>query len=137
VRTDYLREHPDTVRRLIAGSVESNKQINADPAKAKKVVNAALERLTGKPLKPEVLDRAFAQIRSTDDPIASSLATSAEHAFATGLVKKADLTGIYDLDLLRKVLGRDVDDAGLGATTTKPTATAPSAPTALSRGAQR
>ena len=137
VRTDYLREHPDTVRRLIEGSVESNKQINADPAKAKTVVNAALERLTGKPLKPEVLDRAFAQIRSTDDPIASSLATSAQHAFATGLVKKADLTGIYELDLLREVLGRDVDDAGLGAPTTKPTATAPSAPTALSRGAQR
>ena len=137
VRTDFLREHPDTVRRLVAGSVESNRQINADPAKAKKVVNAALDQLTGKPLKPEILDRAFAQIRPTDDPVASSLATSAQHAFATGLVKEADLTGIYELDLLREVLGRDVDDAGLGAPDAQPTATAPSAPTALSRGAQR
>ncbi len=79
------------------------------------MVNAALDRLTGEPLSPEVLDRAFAQIRPTDDPIASSLATSAQHAFDAGLVKPADLKGIYDLALLREVLGRDIDDAGLGA----------------------
>ena len=127
VRTDYLREHPETVRRLVAGSVEANRQINADQAKAKRVVNAALDRLTGKPLSPAVLDRAFAQIRSTDDPIATSLATSAQHAFATGLVKEADLTGIYELDLLREVLGREVDDAGLGAPSAPPTPTAPGA----------
>jgi NitT/TauT family transport system substrate-binding protein len=61
-----------------------------------------------------VLDRAWQNITATDDPVASSLATSAEHAFATGLVDEADLTGIYDLSLLREVTGTDVDDAGLG-----------------------
>lgn len=115
VRTDYLRQHPETVRRLVAGSVEANRQLNAEPERAKQVVNAALNTLTGAPLPAPVLDGAFAQIRSTDDPIASSLASSAEHAFDTGLVKQADLTGIYDLGLLREVLGRDIDDAGLGA----------------------
>ena len=115
VRTDYLTQHPDTVRKLIAASVESNREINADPARAKTVVNDKLRKLTGKALSPAVLDRAFAQIRSTDDPIASSLRTSAEHAFATGLVKQADLKGIYDLRLLREVLGKNIDDAGLGA----------------------
>ena len=114
VRTQYLRDHPETVRKLIAGSVEANRQITADPARAKTVVNAALAKLTGKPLKPAILDRAFAGIRSTDDPIAKSLATSAEHAFGTGLVERADLTGIYDLRLLAEVLGKPVDDAGLG-----------------------
>ncbi|MCW2614438.1 MAG: hypothetical protein JWN08_1432 [Frankiales bacterium] len=116
VRTDYLHDHPETVRKLVAASVESNRQIAADPEKARAVVNAALAELTGKPLKPEILERAFAGIRSTDDPIASSLATSAQHAFGTGLVEEADLRGIYDLRLLREVLGKDVDDAGLGTT---------------------
>lgn len=116
VRTDYLREHPQTVKALIEGSVEANRQINADPARAKAVVNAALDELTGKPLPPAVLGRAFSAITSTDDPVASSLATSAEHAFGTGLVKEADLRGIYDLALLREVLGKPVDDAGLGGT---------------------
>ena len=115
VRTDYLREHPETVRRLVEGSVESNRRITADPEATKQVLNDALAGLTGKPLAPAVLDRAFAQIRVTDDPIASSLATSAQHAFDTGLVQPADLTGIYDLSLLREVLGTDVDDAQLGA----------------------
>ena len=115
VRTDYLRAHPETVRRLVAGSVEANRQIDADPGNAKRVLNAALDTLTGEPLAPLVLDRAFGQLRPTDDPIATSLATSAQHAFDTGLVKQADLSGIYDLGLLREVLGRDIDDAGLGA----------------------
>lgn len=115
VRTDYLRDHPETVRQLVEGSVESNRQIGADPEAAQQVVGDALAELTGKPLAPEVLDRAFAQIRTTDDPLAGSLATSAQHAVGTGLVAPADLTGIYDLSLLREVLGRDVDDARLGA----------------------
>ena len=114
VRTDYLREHPQTVRELVEGSVAANAAIAADPEAAREVVGSALAELTGKPLPPPVLERAFAGIRSTDDPVASSLATSAEHAFATGLVEEADLTGIYDLTLLREVLDTDVDDAGLG-----------------------
>jgi NitT/TauT family transport system substrate-binding protein len=116
VRTEYLRDHPQTVKALIEGSVEANRQIAADPERAQQVVGAALGELTGKPLPPPVLDRAWAGITPTDDPIATSLATSAEHAFATGLVEQADLRGIYDLTLLREVLGTSVDDADLGAT---------------------
>jgi len=115
VRTDYLREHPQTVRALIEGSVEANRQIATDPDGAKQVVGTALGELTGTPLPPAVLDRAWAGIHPTDDPVATSLATSAEHAFATGLVERADLRGIYDLTLLREVLGTPVDDADLGA----------------------
>ena len=116
VRTEYLREHPQTVKQLVEGSVEANRQIAADPEAAKQVVGTALAGLTGKPLPPPVLDRAWAGIEPTDDPIASSLATSAQHAFGTGLVEEADLRGIYDLTLLREVLGTSVDDADLGAT---------------------
>jgi NitT/TauT family transport system substrate-binding protein len=79
-------------------------------------VNDALAKLTGKPLAAAVLERSFAGIEITDDPVAGSLAVSAQHAFDTGLVKKTDLTGIYDLTILREVLGRPVDDAHLGAT---------------------
>ena len=114
VRTEYLRDHPQTVKSLIEGSVAANQAIADDPGKAQAVVGEALAELTGKALPPPVLERAFANIESTDDPVAASLATSAEHAFATGLVDEADLTGIYDLTLLREVLGEPVDDAELG-----------------------
>ena len=115
VRKQYLDEHPQTVQALIEGSVEANARIAEDPAAAKQVINTALGELTGKPLGEATLDRALAELELTNDPVAASLKTSAEHAFGTGLVEEADLTGIYDLTLLRKVLGEDVDDAGLGA----------------------
>jgi NitT/TauT family transport system substrate-binding protein len=114
VRTEYLRKYPGTVRALLRGEIDANKQITADPIKAQSVVNAQLKALTGKALKPATITRAFSEITVTEDPIASSLKTSATNAFATGLVKKADLKGIYDLRLLDELLGRTVDDAGLG-----------------------
>jgi NitT/TauT family transport system substrate-binding protein len=114
VNKKFLTQHPETIKALIEAQVESDKQIKADPAKAQTTVNAALKELTGKALKPDVIARAFAQITVTEDPLASTLKLSAEHAFATGLVKKGDLKGIYDLTLLDQVLGTTVDDAGLG-----------------------
>ena len=114
VRTDFLRDHPQSVEALLRGQVEAEAQIAADPERAKRVVNAELEELTGKALQPATIDRAFSRIEVTSDPVASSLRRSAEDAVATGLVEEADLTGIYDLTLLEAVLGRDVEDAGLG-----------------------
>lgn len=115
VRTQFLRDHPQTVEALLRGQLEADRQIAADPEGAKTVINAQLLELTGKALKPATIDRAFAAIEVTTDPLASSLRDSAENAVATGLVPEADLRGIYDLTLLSKVLGRDVEDAGLGA----------------------
>ncbi|MFE1785072.1 sulfate ABC transporter substrate-binding protein, partial [Streptomyces sp. NPDC059506] len=61
----------------------------------------------------------FAAVETTDDPLAATLRQQADHAVRAGLLEKADLTGIYDLRLLNKVLraeGRpEVDSAGLGA----------------------
>ena len=114
VRTEFLQKYPGSVRALIKAQIEADKQIAADPVKAKTIVNEQLKELTGKALKPETIDRAFAQITITEDPIAASLKQSAANAVATGLVKEADLKGIYDLTLLEELLGRDVDDAGLG-----------------------
>ncbi len=114
VNKAFLTAHPETIKALIEAQVEADKQIVADPTKAQTVVNAALKTLTGKSLKPAVIARAFAQITVTEDPLAATLKVAAEHAFATGLVKKGDLKGIYDLTLLDEVLGRTVNDAGLG-----------------------
>jgi NitT/TauT family transport system substrate-binding protein len=113
VRKEYVDKHPDAVKALIKAQLAANQEIAADPAKAKTVINDALKDLTGKALKPAVIDRAFAQIELTVDPLASSLKTEADHAFATGLVKKGDLAGIYDLSLLESVTGKTYDDAGL------------------------
>jgi NitT/TauT family transport system substrate-binding protein len=114
VRKAFLAKHADVVKALLKAQLAANQEIQADPTKAKGVINAALKALTGKSLKSAVIDRALAQITLTLDPLAPSLKTIAEHAFATGLVKSGDLKGIYDLGPLEAVTGKQYDDGGLG-----------------------
>ncbi|SDH80837.1 NitT/TauT family transport system substrate-binding protein [Sinosporangium album] len=104
VRQEFAKQHPDTVKKLLEAHVEANAQIASDPAGSAQTVNAALEKLTGKPLKPEVLDPAFKNITFTNDPIASSLVGSADHAVKVGLLEPVDLNGIYDLKVLNEIL---------------------------------
>lgn len=118
VSTDFLTKHPDVVKRLLEAHVESAALINKDAADAKSTMNAALKTLTGKQLKPDVLDRAFGQITVTNDPAAASLAKSKDNAVQAKLLENVDLVGIYDLTLLNEVLtaagSPAVDSAGLG-----------------------
>ncbi|GAA4052403.1 ABC transporter substrate-binding protein [Nonomuraea soli] len=104
VRQAWAKENPDLLKKLIEAHVEATKFINDDPAAAATTVNAAIEKLTQKPLKQEVLDSAFKNITFTNDPIASSLTGSAEHAIEVGLLEPVDLNGIYDLKILNEVL---------------------------------
>lgn len=118
VRQDFLKKHPKAVEAVIRGSVRANSRIHDHPGEAKKEINTALERDAGKPLPPHVLDTAVKDIAITDDPLAATLKKQAQHGVRTGLLKKADLKGIYDLSILNQVLedeGRPaVGDAGLG-----------------------
>ncbi|AGI87119.1 MULTISPECIES: ABC transporter substrate-binding protein [Streptomyces] len=118
VSQKFLKEHPDAVEAVLRGSVKTNKWINDNPEEAKASANDALKTLTGKPLPAEVLDPAWKSIQITDDPLAATLDSQAEHAVNAGLLEQPDLNGIYDLRPLNKVLKAEgapaVDDAGLG-----------------------
>lgn len=118
VSTDYLSKHPGTITKLLTAEADTLGAVEKDPAKAKETANAALLALTGKQLKPEVLDRAWDNLTLTLDPVASTLQVSADHGVEVGTTQKADLSGIYDLTLLNAVLkargGATVSAAGLG-----------------------
>ncbi len=100
----FLKKYPGTVKKLVQGNVDAVKYIAANPADAQKAANAQIAALTGKPLKDDVVAAAFKNLSFTDDPITSSLYTSAQHAEDVGLLKKVDLTGIYDLGPLNEIL---------------------------------
>jgi NitT/TauT family transport system substrate-binding protein len=118
VSQTFLKEHPNAVEAVLRASVETDKWINAHPDQAKAAANKQLEADSGKALPADVLDPAWKSIRITDDPLASTLDTEAQHAVEAGLLKEPKLKGIYDLTLLNKVLESEgestVDDAGLG-----------------------
>lgn len=114
----YLDEHPETVAALLRGHVDSVSWIKANPAAAPAVVNAEVARTAGKPLSDAVITRAFANITVTVDPLASSLQKDLADGVTAGVVKKADLKGIYDLRPLNTVLRAKgeptVSSSGLG-----------------------
>ena len=51
------------------------------------MANDEIGKITGKPLKPEVIAAAWQNLTFTDDPIASSLMTSAKDAVDVGLLE--------------------------------------------------
>jgi NitT/TauT family transport system substrate-binding protein len=118
VRKKFLDEHPDTIEALIRGQVATTDWINANPDKAKGDVNAQLEAFTQKALAQPVIDAAWPNIEVTNDPLAASLLQLKNDGVQVGITKDADITGIYDLTLLNKVLAANgkppVSDAGLG-----------------------
>ena len=118
VRTQFLQEHPQTVKALLTGLVGAIDYSTKDEAAAKKVVNAQLLELTGKALKPAVIDRAFANIKLTADPVAAQFPQLAKDQVTAAIAKEApNVSGFADLGPLNEVLGKAgqpaVDAAGL------------------------
>ncbi|MFF8267691.1 ABC transporter substrate-binding protein [Streptomyces sp. NPDC016562] len=118
VSQKFLKEHPDVVEAVLRGTVKTNEWIHANQDKAKASANAKLAAEGGKPLDAKVIDPAWPSFSVTDDPLAATLKTQADYAVKAKLIEQPDLTGIYDLTLLNKVLkaaGKsEVSDAGLG-----------------------
>jgi NitT/TauT family transport system substrate-binding protein len=102
----FLAAHPSVVNGLLKGQIQANDFINNNKAAAEQAANTELATVnSGKNLKPSVISAAFSQITFTNDPIASSLATDAQHAVAIGLLKPvSNLTALYDLGPLNKLL---------------------------------
>jgi NitT/TauT family transport system substrate-binding protein len=104
VSQKFLQDHPDQVKALLTGLVNTLDTIEANPAKARTQVSAELTKLTGKALADTALSRAWDNLTITLDPIAASLQADLDHAVAAGISKPAELKGIYDLTILNSIL---------------------------------
>jgi NitT/TauT family transport system substrate-binding protein len=112
VSTKLLNERPEMVKGFLEAHVEATLWINQNPSEARKVVNAQLEKLTGKPLAETVLMEAFGRLNVTWDPIRSSLLTYSDWAYDLGFLgtTNPDLKGLYSLGTLNGILS----EKGLG-----------------------
>jgi NitT/TauT family transport system substrate-binding protein len=104
VATKYLSAHPDVISNLLKGLDSSINLIKTDPTQAEKLVSEGIGAIKGKAPATSLVATSFKSITFTLDPIASSLKTDAAHAKALGLIDSTDLTNIYDLTLLNKML---------------------------------
>jgi NitT/TauT family transport system substrate-binding protein len=116
VRTQFLDEHPETVRAFLRGLVASIDYANDNEADAQAAVNGQLEELTGKALKPAVIERAWSNITLTFDPIAGEFKQLAQDQVTAGIAEEApEVAGFADLTALNAVLeeaGKPAVDAG-------------------------
>jgi len=101
----FIAKNPTVISDLLKGQIEANSFIADSKSAAESAANAELAALSGKSLKSPILAAAFAQVTFTNDPIASSLITDANHAVSVGLLNPVkNLSGIYDLGPLNKLL---------------------------------
>lgn len=101
----YMKDHPDVINGLLKAQIQATDFLNQNKSEAEQAANEQLATLTGKSLKPDILAETFKKITFTNDPIASSLLTDAQHATAVGLLDPiSNLGSIFDLDPLNKLL---------------------------------
>jgi NitT/TauT family transport system substrate-binding protein len=106
VSTKFLNDHPDVVANFLKAHVETIQWIEQNPADAKTIVNNMIANInSAKPLAQAVMDGAWANLRFAYEPLGSALRKAADDAYGLGFFdKQPDLSGIYDLDPLNKVL---------------------------------
>jgi NitT/TauT family transport system substrate-binding protein len=108
VSTDYLKNNPDIVSKLLAAHVNETLWINNHKDEAINAFNTQTKKLTGKSIPLDELKQAFSRIDFTYDPLKLSLFQSANNAYDLGFLAKGkphpDLSGIFDLTILDQVL---------------------------------
>jgi len=101
----FIAAHPPVISGLLKGQIQANSFIARSQRAAEAAADAELASLSGKTLKASLVAASFAQIRFTNDPVAASLLTDAQHAVDVGLLRPVrDLGAIYDLGPLNKLL---------------------------------
>lgn len=102
----FLAKYPGTVRSVIQANNAAVTYIANNSAKARQVVQKAITKWTGKPIPAAAINRAWGNLRFTNDPLPLSLKKNAEDAVQVGLLTMTPgaLNGIYDLRLLNTVL---------------------------------
>ncbi len=117
VSKTFLAQHPQTVDALLAGNTESIDWLNDHPGEAANAVNAALKTAAGKELPGDVIDRSLTELSFSADPLAATFPKLLAAGVTAGVGKQADLSGIFHLEPLNKILTKgghpEVSAAGL------------------------
>jgi NitT/TauT family transport system substrate-binding protein len=107
-RTDYLKENPDIIKRLLQAHIDKTEWINENKEQAITTFNGALKKITGQTIPEDEIRDALMRLELTYDPIKESLFKMAENAYELGYLgnggSKMDLSNIFDLTILNDIL---------------------------------
>ena len=107
-RTDYLKENPDIIKRLLQAHIDKTEWINENKEQAITTFNGALKNITGQTIPEDEIRDALMRLELTYDPIKESLFKMADNAYELGYLgnggSKMDLSNIFDLTILNDIL---------------------------------
>ena len=105
VRTQFLDDHPDVVKQVLEGNLDAIDSIKTNRAAAETSVATQIQKITGKPIAPNLVTASFDNILFTPDPLPQTLQQSAKNAVSVGLLQPPkSLFKIYDLKVLNQIL---------------------------------
>jgi NitT/TauT family transport system substrate-binding protein len=109
-RSDYLKENPDIIKRLLQAHIDKTVWINENKEQAITTFNGALKKITGQTIPEDEIRDALMRLELTYDPIKESLFKMADNAYELGYLgnggSKMDLSNIFDLTILNDILSR-------------------------------
>ena len=107
-RTDYLKENPDIIKRLLQAHIDKTVWINENKEQAITTFNGALKKITGQTIPEDEIRDALMRLEFTYDPMEESLLKMADNAYELGYLgnggSKLDLSNIFDLTILNDIL---------------------------------
>jgi NitT/TauT family transport system substrate-binding protein len=107
-RSDYLKENPDIIKRLLQAHIDKTVWINENKEQAITTFNGALKKITGQTIPEDEIRDALMRLELTYDPIKESLFKMADNAHELGYLgnggSKMDLSNIFDLTILNDIL---------------------------------
>lgn len=99
----FIQRYPDIVSEIVRAHVRMTSRLGSGGPDVKKTVREEIKRETGADMPETVIDRCFARLIFTFDPMEAQLKASAEAAKEVGfLPASADIKGIFDLSFLAR-----------------------------------
>lgn len=102
----FLERHRPTVEALLAAHVKATAALREGGGEVLSVLNARIEEDTGKALGTGLLERSYAEVTFTNDPVVASFEQGARHARELGLTRASlpPVAVLYDLSALNDAL---------------------------------
>jgi NitT/TauT family transport system substrate-binding protein len=96
-RSDYIEKNPEIIKKWINANEKTVQWINNHPDESKKLYNEFLKSYMGRTLPENIVEKSFANIIITSEPLENSVYTFAERADALGYLGRDGYTldGIF------------------------------------------
>jgi NitT/TauT family transport system substrate-binding protein len=104
-RADFIKQHPDLVKKFLKAHVELTDYINTHNKEAANLLNKQIKELTNKPLSDDVLNSSFKRLKVTINPEKAAVDELIDLSLESGFIKiKPDSKKIFNLTILNNVL---------------------------------